>query len=381
MNSQAKFEKGYFITLDGKKTACLIKNEDWLSIPSSIYYKLDEKSKTLNKSQGQLKKIKILDKFDFERHIVDIERYSNNLNELSNTRISNYKKESLLLKVVVDANVKLLKYSYRGVNHFYYIKADKIYPLEYKLYKTKNENVGKNLNFRKTLKEKLNCNSKILDQTIKYRETKLVKYFTAYNSCNNSSTKTYSNQIKTGKFNARPKISLGYSGIKNYSSKFTLKFGIELEYILPFNNYKWSVFSEPTFQSFSSEEKLIIGYNPAPPSNPLGVGAPIFGVGKTEYSSIEIPIGVRYYSLLNKKNKLFYNTGASIDIVLNDKLFIDSINNGSIQNSVNYFFGLGYEFNKKVSVEIRYNTFKILGRSNGKINFNNTSLMFGYNLL
>lgn len=38
--AQTKFEKGYFITTKGNRVDCLIKNEDWLNIPSKIDYKL-----------------------------------------------------------------------------------------------------------------------------------------------------------------------------------------------------------------------------------------------------------------------------------------------------------------------------------------------------
>ena len=42
--AQNKFEKGYFTTIDGNKTECLIKNEDWRQIPSQFQFKLTDKS-------------------------------------------------------------------------------------------------------------------------------------------------------------------------------------------------------------------------------------------------------------------------------------------------------------------------------------------------
>lgn len=91
---QTKFEKGYFITTRGNKVECLIKNEDWYNIPSEIKYKLNENSILNTISNNTLKKVYIKDKLLLERHNVLIDKYSKKLNELTNSRITNYKEES-----------------------------------------------------------------------------------------------------------------------------------------------------------------------------------------------------------------------------------------------------------------------------------------------
>jgi hypothetical protein len=117
--AQTKFEKGYFITLDSKKTECLIKNEDWINTPKNIYYKLKENSEVNKISQKQLKVIEINNKLLLERHNVDINRYSNRLSELSSKRTSNFNKENLFLKVLLVGKARLLKYSSNNVDYFF----------------------------------------------------------------------------------------------------------------------------------------------------------------------------------------------------------------------------------------------------------------------
>ncbi|CAL2074551.1 hypothetical protein [Tenacibaculum sp. 190524A05c] len=381
--SQTKFEKGYFITTKGNKVECLIKNEDWYGIPTEIKYKTDENNSVVSIQRSSLQKVFIKSRLLLERHNVLIDKYSKKLNELTNSRISNFNEESLLLKVIVDGKARLLKYVDNGVQHFYYDLDSQIKPLEYKLYKNSKGGLARNLNYKKTLREKLNCSNIELNSNIKYTEVALTKYFTKYNQCNNDKNEiySYSKVAEGGKINLRAKLSVGISNSENplnlnsrfdFDNKVTFKIGVELEYVLPFFNNKWSGFVEPTYQSYSNETESIT----------QGGNFPYI----LDYSSIEIPFGVRYYSFLNDKNKLFFNGGFIIDWVLNDKLSF--ANNPSstvtLNTTTNYFIGLGYDFNNLFSLEFRYNSPKDITKFTGldlTTEFNNYSFKFGYNFL
>ena len=67
------------------------------------------------------------------------------------------------------------------------------------------------------------------------------------------------------------------------------RFGVETEFILAFNKNKWGVTIEPTYQYYKSEKK------------PSDVEA------KLNYTSVEIPIGIRHYFYLSEKSKIFIN--------------------------------------------------------------------------
>ncbi|MFY7671485.1 outer membrane beta-barrel protein [Tenacibaculum sp. MEBiC06402] len=381
--AQTKFEKGYFITTEGNKVECLIKNEDWYNIPSEINYKLDENSTLNTISNNTLKMVYIKDKLLLERHNVLIDKYSKKLNELTNTRITNYKEESLLLKVIVDGKARLLKYVDKGVQHFYYELNSEIKPLEYKLYKTSKGTLGKNLNYQKTLREKFSCPKTKLKTASKYTEIALTKFFKQYNNCNgeDNSVYSYSKLAKGAKINIRAKISIGFSNSENpfntlsrfnFKNKTTYKIGAEIEYVLPFFNNKWSGFVEPTYQSYSDKTESI-----------TQAGDFSYSI---DYSSIELPFGVRYYSFLNDENKIFFNGGFNLDWVLNDKISFanEPSTTITINTTTNYFIGVGYELNNKFSLEFRYNTPRDLSRFSGlpsETKFNNYSLKLGYNFL
>lgn len=370
--SQTKFEKGYFITTKGNKVECLIKNEDWIGIPSFIEYKTNDDGKINVIQKQSINKLHIKDKILLERHTVLIERYSKNLDELTTSRLIKANEENLLLKVIVDGKVRLLRYNDKAVEYFFYQLNEKVLPLEFKLYKTSKGTVGKNLNYQKTLRENLNCPNSNLDSNFKYKEKYLVRYFEKYNSCFSTDSYIYSKKEKS-KLNLRGKLSLGNSKLEGNESQFSIKIGVEFEYILPFNNNKWSIFVEPTFQTFSQKDRIKVSLTSSVVTNIPG---------KASYSSIEIPIGLRHYFFIDSNNKIFSNAGFNLDWAFDDFLLKEPNQLIEINTTVNYFLGLGYEFNKKYSAELRYNTARDLSRfSNGTNNFTNFSLKFGYNFL
>jgi hypothetical protein len=382
--SQTKFEKGYFITTEGNKVECLIKNEDWIGIPDKIEYKLDINSTIKEVEKESLDKIHIENILLIERHEVLIERYSKDLNELSNSRLINPKKESLLLKVVANGPAKLLKYSDKGVLYFFYELNSEIAPLEYKLYKTKKGTVGKNLNYQKTLREKLNCNNVNLKSNIRYTEKTLIKYIKKYNFCfSNTKTEIFSQIDKKDIINFRGKISIGSSGLEDHSIQLSFKIGGEFEYVFPFNNNKWSIFIEPTYQSFSQNGNVSVGFREIviSPSGDTSTVAE-YMEGEISYQSIEIPVGLRHYFFLNSNNKIFANAGFNLDWAFDEYLLKKPTERVEINTTTNYFLGLGYELDKKYSIEFRYNTARDLSRlSSGANNFYNYSIKLGYNFL
>ncbi|QXP68413.1 PorT family protein [Polaribacter sp. AHE13PA] len=374
--AQNKFEKGYFTTIDGNKTECLIKNEDWRQIPSQFQFKLTDKSEVKKIQSNQLNVLEIYNKFLFEKHKVDINKYSNNLNNLSNKRVSIFKNKNLFLKVIIKGKASLFKYSDNGVDYFFYSINSKIKPLEYKKYKNNKGGISENLNYQKTLRDELNC--KNINSNIKYREDSFINFFSKFNSCSNSSNKLYIKKNRKGKFNIYGKIGFGLS-LLDFTSTPAINLGLELEYIFPFNNNKWSLFTEPTYQSAFKTINIdvVTGYTLyAPPSNPNAmVNLPIYSNEKVKYSSLEIPIAIRHYLFLNNKKVLFINSGINLDfpIKFNEK-------ETKMNKNISFLLGIGYHFNNKLSIEARYNApKKITSESNTEYpNIQSFMIKLGY---
>ena len=153
------------------------------------------------------------------------------------------------------------------------------------------------------------------------------------------------------------------------------KIGAEFEYVLPFNNNIWSIFINPAYQKYSLEKTLVKND---------GFGSQ--GVDVTyhiviDYSSVEIPLGIRRYFYLKNKDKIFINA-AYINNSIGDLKF--NINNGekTLESSAtsNFALGVGGNFKNKFSLELRFNSSINLLRDyyQWEVNYSSVGLIFGY---
>ncbi len=148
--------------------------------------------------------------------------------------------------------------------------------------------------------------------------------------------------------NLRSGVNLSSLSIQNsylefldtdFGNKLTFRFGVEAEFVLPFNKNKWAIIIEPTYQYFKSEKETS--------TSKVDV----------DYKSIEFPIGIRYYLYLNNNSKLFVNGSYVYDINSNKSTIrLDSETNVEINSRHNLAFGLGHKFKDKYSIELRYQT-------------------------
>ena len=99
--AQIKFEKGYFISNDGTKTECLIKNIDWENNPSRITFKLNENSIPKEITINEIEEFGIDDISKYERHTVSIDVSSQNLISLEKKVSPTFEEMQLLLKVLI----------------------------------------------------------------------------------------------------------------------------------------------------------------------------------------------------------------------------------------------------------------------------------------
>lgn len=391
--SQNNYEKGYIITNDNTKKECYIKNEDWLNTPKQFLYKI---SLNADSNIGSIKNIKefgVVNIFKYKRFDVNIDKSSHKLDKLDHSRQSSFVEETLFLKTLIVGSVNLYSYRNGDLVRFFYKKGkESINQLEYKLYKDINNRIGKNLNYLKQLREYFSCN-KTNTKRIRYKERDLVEYFMKYNSCNNNSNDNIENinyySIKSkhkSKFNFYVKLGINFSKLQlslpgtlvneereaNFDLKTIFSPGIEIEYQLPFNNNKWAVFIDPSYQSYKSETVQKHSF--------LSSQNKIYSIS---YKSLELPLGARYYSFLDnhKTHKLFFNAGITIDIPFNSSA-TEKFNSQfsppksstiSFKLIPNFFLGFGYVMDEKYKIEFRYNASRKLNLSS----FKNNSTVIG----
>ncbi len=384
--SQINFEKGYFVNNLGEKTNCLIKNVDWKNNPTQFEYKVDESSESKIARIASVREFGIFEKSKYQRFDVEIDKSEEKLRYLSWNRDPEYKTETLFLKLLVEGKANLYQYDNQNVKKFFF-KTDStiIKQLVYKTYRINEIDTDKNNLYRQQLWTNLKCKDISIAriENLKYFKRELVKLFTDYNNCSNSKTTVFG--VKETKnllsLSIRPGIRYSSLNIRNRTSsdrntrfddQLTYRIGLEAEFILPFNNDKWGVLLEPTYQQYKS------------------TGIAELAETKVDYKSIELPFGIRHYFLVKKNSKLYANLAYVFDITLNSKIPFPEFDNDlatrrslELNGGRNIALGLGYKFKNKYSLEINYQPDREVLTNSGiswRSNYSSISAIFGYKI-
>lgn len=409
--AQISFEKGYFINNIGKRTECYIENMDWRNNPTVFNYKLnpsDSESKTEN--IFGVSEFGIDNQSMYKRFDVKIERSQNTTGQLQKSKSPIWKNETLFLHALVIGEASLYHYLDGNTNkYFYETRKNPMEQLVFIRYiedsgakdglNSFSESIQQNNQFRQQLLNNVNCGMTEKDfKSLEYNRNTLVKHFMAYNACaGTGETKAATNfdaasrkdresfawRVQTGIYSAKVSIS----DPQNYYNKSTdltqmvFKAGIEAEYILPFNKGTWTLIVSPTYQKFSAN-KNFVGYSGFP-----GAGNQIFYTVTMDYSSIEIPFGVRRYFYLNNVSRIFANATYVIDLsnggsleYSNTQGLANADDKMNISSRNNFAIGVGYGY-KRFSGELKYNFARQLSeRLSWDIGYSSVGLNLGFKI-
>lgn len=379
--SQIIFENGYFINESNQKTECLIKNIEWKNNPTEFEYKLTQNA---NIQKGGIKNVKefgITGVSKYIRALVKIDKSSDNINNMGYNRNPIFNEEELFLKVLIEGKASLFYYEKGNLTRFFFKTNDSnINQLVYKRYLIKKNNthyivantpiitdnyyVTQNNYFRQQLYNDLKCMGITMRDVeyIKYKKRDLKRFFTKYNECINTGYIDFEPKQKKDLFNLsfRPGINLSNLAIQNsipdprdtdFGNELSFRFGIESEYILPFNKNKWGVIIEPTYQYYKSEKS----------KEAKDVSGGIL-ISKINYHSIALPIGIRHYFHLNDDSKIFANISHTHNYSRKSSFDFSRIDGSSYrpldakERSKTLDLGIGYKYKDRYSLEIRYQT-------------------------
>ncbi len=383
--AQIKFESGYFIDNTGAKTLCLIKNKGWKDNPNQIEYKLADTTKILIGTIRNIQEFGV-DNLKYIKATVDIDRSSQDLNQLSENKNPQFNEEELFLKLLIDGEAKLYMYEEGNLKRYFYnITNADIKQLVYKIYKVSTTKIDKNNHYRQQLWTNLSCES-ISENNVKktsYNKSSLTKYFIKYNSCKDPNYENSQQREKRDLFNLSikpgvnfssvsiPSDFLGYDNTNDFGGKSNFRLGVEVEFVLPFNKNKWSVFVEPTFQNYQSDIQLTpksIVQNPNPDPE----------LASINYKSIELPIGLRYFMFISDTSKLFVNAAFVTDFAFDSDLYLERTNQAEeLKPGTNVIGGLGFKYNDKYSIEGRLASGREISNA---FEYTSFSLIFGYTL-
>ena len=340
--SQIKYEPGYYVDNSGNIINCLIKDDGRKNNPKNFTYKLSAESKPQKGKIEDISEFSVINKFKFKRYSVDIDRSSEELNNMSYDKAPEFKNEQLFLKTLFEGKANLYFYE-DGNSPRYFYSVDNSNPkqLIFKSYLIETNMVAKNYEFRNQLRDSLQCQSSSITgiEKIEYNEHDLIEFFTNYSQCHNSKTVTYhirKESKKSFSLAIRPGVNISNliisnvltnTGQINFGSKASLRLGVQGEFILPFNKGKWAITVEPTFQYYKNETV----------SNDKSF--------KAEYKSIQFPIGITHFFFLNDKSKLFLNASFLLDIPFDSKIELEmSPEPLKLTNNYTPTLRLGYKY-------------------------------------
>ncbi len=352
--AQSKFQNGYYVTNNGDRVTCLIKNEDWKSSPKSFRIKRSANSEAETINVSLVKEFGVDNNLKYIKRKVDVDISPWRLSELNYDSNPVWEEREVMLEVIVEGDASLYFYEEAGLKRYFYnIGNGKVIQLVYKKYKTSESAIAENNKFRQQMYNSFYKCDKLTMQdfeAIRFNRPSMSKLIIKYNDCNGSDTKVMSNIDGGIDFNVKAKVGVfnnsidyrrnsGHHVYADFGSTTGWRIELEAEVVLPFNNGKWAAYWGLAKNSNLDIDKAKSGRE--------------FGF---EYAAIEGLLGIRHYLLINEKSKASVKFGYVMDFA---SKFIVKDSNGGIIWDVNkisgsFSGGIGYHF-KDYSIEANYN--------------------------
>lgn len=348
---QIKYEKGYLITTNNERIDCFIKDFGWKNNPEKIQYKLKQDEDPTTIFLDDLKEFTIPRKVKYTRKKVQIDRSPESLNKLTTKRGPIWSEEQLMLKVLIEGAATLYYYEDEEIKRFFFQKGNSdIEQLIYKAFYVSENDILYNNDYQQQLKFKLICEdqNEIDFSRLKYTKKDLIEYLEEYNYCINSRAINYSdnnNRLYNIKFSAGitnssltilNKFESSNEVIKNrFNDRLNFRISGEFEVIMPFNQNKWSLFTEISYLDYNASE-VHDNYN-----------------SEASYKYYDLLFGARHYFFLSQSTKLFISCGAIISLPQSGSIKYYYYPPFELNPDVNSSIGFGIEY-KKLSLACNY---------------------------
>ena len=389
--AQFTFQKGYFINNNNQKTECLIYDIDWKNNPTNFDYKVNETAEIQSENIENVLEFGLVDGVKYQRATVEIDRSSDDVKKMGKQRNPSFKEETVFLKTMINGKAYL--YYYRdGSLKRYFVQKDSspITQLVYKRYQTEAGGLATNTYFKQQLLSDFQCSSISQKdvESLEYELKDLQKFILKFNECQNSTSQTFKSKQKRDLFNLAIRPGVDFNSLNVYLPKndrrnvdfgkqTNFRVGLEAEYIIPYHNNKWSIVLEPTYQSYSSEKTY----------EASGINDGIL-TAKIDYSSIELPIGIRHTFFIAESSKIFLNAqyvlnldlSPSLNYYRSDGTDFDQLD---MNSGKNFAFGAGFKFQEKYIIEFRYQTdrFVLENYPTWSADYKTMSVIIGYNFM
>ncbi len=371
--AQSRFQPGYIITGQEEKVKCLINNGDWKNNPDYIEYR-QKNGETKRGTPASIREFRV---YGFPKYIsakVKIDTSSMRTSELEYTGKPSFQEKTVFLKTLLEGKYSLYVYITEKYKRYFYRKnKGEIKPLVYKKYfvvtPDKEEKVAENKFYRQQLwNEFKNYGiSKKEIEKLDYTTEDLVAFFNKINRRQKSQIDIYKKEYVPWHLHLKPAARRAKLAVADYyhhkiidmGSRWTYKIGLEMEYILPYNNDRWGIFIEPAFHTFKSEQNDY----------------------KIDYKALELYAGTRYYIPLQKDLKIFINLAYCLNFDFNSRFYYRPNKYLEVKDGSNFSMATGLQYHKWI-VEVRYNHKRNLLTlyNNWQTSFKTLDFSIGYSL-
>ena len=335
--AQVVFREGYVVNNEGKRIDCLIKDEGWLFNPDKVQYRLSADSPVMTGSVANLSEFEVSGQ-KYIRAEADIDRSSDNLDNLSTDRMPEFEKRTVFLKELHSGDVSLYEYNKERPLYFYNM-GNGIVPLVFKQYMDlEAAKVRTNAAYKEQIKQfpgAANMSASKL-ATIKYSADDLLKLF-------EDAKPREKRKVEMAVF-AGGGVAAFYYQAKYYTDIIyknnpCVYAGFEAEYFFPFAAKRLSAAFQPSLQYLQMKGEYE-KYNATP------------GYNEVRLLNLSVPVAIRYNLYLNGSSRLFANAVVGLDMPLYyqyDLFNKEYKPSGALRSA----FGLGYRY-RHLRAELRY---------------------------
>ncbi len=301
VGQKADFESGYYISSSGERVEGLILNEKWTNSPDQISFKQNALSSLVVLEANEFQEFGVAD-LKYERHdVLAALNVTDSDKELGEDRNAEQEKQTLLLKVIIEGPVSFYSYVQGNIiKYFYSTPSTGIEQLIYNRYYKRPDEIAENNYYQQQLFLNVNCDKpQSYFSRLRYSKSSLEKYFIKHYECTGESFIHFEGEESSSGFHLTPKLGINYSKFdfnhpvytNEYESQMNLTYGIEGEYIFPFQKKSWSALLGVTFQKYEPDSNI-----------------------RLVYKSFEISPGVRRYFHLKDETSIHLSATYTIDI-------------------------------------------------------------------
>jgi len=354
---QTTYQSGYFITNDGKRTECLIKNIGWKNSPSQFTYKASENAESSIATISDVSFFSVPG-YEFRRFEVNVDISTGDVGRMSDSPEPEWVSKTVFLKAIVKGKATLYQYEDGNIVRFF-VSTDgdaSARQLEYKQYLS-GGSVATNTKFRGQLYDVMK--DRIADanryKNLKYKSEALTKIFVEYNGADSKGSQNVTALEKRTMVNFKitPGVNfMSASAVRNdipnpelkFDPKPVFRIGAEIEVLLPFNNNKWALFADPNYYQYNNTSS-VENYT-----------------WTIDVKCFDVPVGIRHYMYLNSKSKLFLDVAYVLSFTNSSKAvsysYVSDFQTYSkaFKGAANPYFAAGAGFSyDRYSVEARFN--------------------------